>query len=182
MKKVHIDMRVCTKGTLVDEVAEVLGKDDFDVELFGVPYDAVVLPEFCKIVDYGSRETLAILNNGDILGEDDVVREENINAIMCNTSYTREELEKVYDDPRLQKLLETYEWDDIFGLLEEIVERDVFIELKIKSKLYNMKMICSLADINYDTYKSFSSGRSGLSKAKAIKLLKTMENAFNLVK
>lgn len=61
MKQVWFDLEYLSNGDpLVEEVAEVLGKNDFNVELFGVSMYADHLPEngFYKIVDYGSRETL----------------------------------------------------------------------------------------------------------------------------
>lgn len=61
MKQVWFDLEYLSNGDpLVEEVAEVLGKNDFNVELFGVSMYAEHLPEngFYKIVDNGSRETL----------------------------------------------------------------------------------------------------------------------------
>ena len=61
MKRVWVDYHYLGDGDpLVREVAEVLGKKDFNVELFGVSMYAKHLPGngFYQIVDYGSRETL----------------------------------------------------------------------------------------------------------------------------
>lgn len=57
MKKVWIDNYCFTKGGLVDSVCEFIGKDDFNVELFGVSFYDDELPTsgFFQIVDYGSR-------------------------------------------------------------------------------------------------------------------------------
>ena len=60
MKKVWIDNYCFSKGSLVNSVAEFIGKDDFNVELFGVSVYDCELPTsgYFQIVDYGSREMI----------------------------------------------------------------------------------------------------------------------------
>ena len=61
MKRVWIDNNYLSKNDpLTKEVANLLGKDEFNVELFGVSYYDCELPKtgFFQIVDYGSREML----------------------------------------------------------------------------------------------------------------------------
>lgn len=119
MKMVHLDMHLLTKGTLVEEIAEVLGKDDFDVELYGVGLYDDHLPENYSIEGYRSCETLVICKDGEILSEEEMEKEDNINTLMCNVSYTREKIESVYDTEEFQAALSEYDWDKIFDLLDE---------------------------------------------------------------
>lgn len=71
MKLVHIGFNCLQKDVLVQEVADVLYKDDFNVELFGVSLYAEHLPDNYQIVDYGSRETLLVCENGEIIDDPD---------------------------------------------------------------------------------------------------------------
>lgn len=54
MKQVHIGYHSFTNSGIVEAVANVLYKDDFNVELFGVDLWADELPDNYQIVDYGS--------------------------------------------------------------------------------------------------------------------------------
>lgn len=61
MKRVWIDNNCLSKDDpLTKEVANLLGKDEFCVELFGVSFYDYELPKtgFFQIVDYGSRDML----------------------------------------------------------------------------------------------------------------------------
>lgn len=73
MKKVWIDNYVCNQ--FAEEVADVLGRDDFNVELFGVSLYDKKLPKNCHIVDYGSRETLAVIENGEVIDDPEEVND-----------------------------------------------------------------------------------------------------------
>lgn len=52
-----------------DTIEEILGKSDFDVELFGVGINSKQLPDNFDIVDYGSRETLALVRDGEVIDD-----------------------------------------------------------------------------------------------------------------
>lgn len=52
-----------------DAIEEILGKSDFDVELFGVGLNASKLPDNFDIVDYGSRETLVLVRDGEVIDD-----------------------------------------------------------------------------------------------------------------
>ena len=67
MKRVWFENIYKTKGKLVEEVGEVLGEQSFDVELFGVRRDANHLPNDYQIVDDGSRDLLAVCENGKVI-------------------------------------------------------------------------------------------------------------------
>ena len=59
---------------LVQEVAKVLGREycEFEVELFGVSQNARHLPDnYYEIVDYGSRDLLAIRIDGRTITDPD---------------------------------------------------------------------------------------------------------------
>ena len=61
---------------IVQEVAKVLGREycEFEVELFGVSQDAKHLPDnYCEIVDYGSRDLLAIRIDGRTITDPDEI-------------------------------------------------------------------------------------------------------------
>jgi hypothetical protein len=89
MKYVWIDNLYTTRGSLVDQVAEVLGRNDFNVEVFGAKarisndifHPGTVIPladeddllgDNYSIIDHGSRDTLAICVDGRILNEDEI--------------------------------------------------------------------------------------------------------------
>jgi hypothetical protein len=71
VRRVWINNTYETRGNLVNEVESVLLNagyyNGFDVELFGVSYYAKELPDSYKIVDYGSRETLAVCDDGYLI-------------------------------------------------------------------------------------------------------------------
>lgn len=75
MKQVHIGYHSYTNSGIVEEVANVLFKDDFNVELFGVDLWADELPNNYQIVDYGSRETLLVCEDGEIIDDADEIAE-----------------------------------------------------------------------------------------------------------
>lgn len=61
MKRVWVDNNYLPKNDpLTKEVEKILGKDEFNVELFGVGFYDDELPTsgFFQIVDYGSRDML----------------------------------------------------------------------------------------------------------------------------
>ena len=60
MKKVNIGLHSYTNSEIVEEVANVLCRDDFNVELFGVSEYAEHLPSSYQIVDYLGRDTLLV--------------------------------------------------------------------------------------------------------------------------
>ena len=72
-KTVWLDNHQLHTDPIVFEVAEVLNSDDFNVELFGVSVYARHLPTDYQIVDYGSRETLAICENGEVTTDADKI-------------------------------------------------------------------------------------------------------------
>lgn len=61
MKQVHIGYHSFTNSGIVEAVANVLYKDDFNVELFGVDLWADELPNNYQIVDYGVKRNNASL-------------------------------------------------------------------------------------------------------------------------
>nr|DAH30973.1 MAG TPA: hypothetical protein [Caudoviricetes sp.] len=75
MKQVHIGYHSFTNSGIVEEVANVLFKDDFNVELFGVDLWADELPNNYQIVDYDSRETLLVCEDGEIIDDADEIAE-----------------------------------------------------------------------------------------------------------
>lgn len=75
MKQVHIGYHSYTNSGIVEKVANVLFKDDFNVELFGVDLYADELPANYQIVDYGSRETLLVCEDGEIIDDADEIAE-----------------------------------------------------------------------------------------------------------
>lgn len=75
MKQVHIGYHSSTNSGIVEEVANVLFKDDFNVELFGVDLYADELPDNYQIVDYLGRETLLVCEDGEIIEDADEIAE-----------------------------------------------------------------------------------------------------------
>ncbi len=75
MKKVWIDNYYQTNSELVDEIAEILGRQDFNVELFGCLLETRKLPNSYTIVDFGSRDTLVICDDGNVIDDIDEIRE-----------------------------------------------------------------------------------------------------------
>lgn len=73
MKLVRIDNCICNE--FAEEVADILESDDFNIELFGVCFYDNKLPKNCEIVDYESRETLAIIRNGEVFTSKDEIEE-----------------------------------------------------------------------------------------------------------
>lgn len=70
MKALHIDNRVYTDGNLFDEVESIINRlnnNALDIELFGVDLYADELPDDYTLVNYMSRETLAICKDGDLI-------------------------------------------------------------------------------------------------------------------
>lgn len=67
MKRVWFDNTYLQKGNLVDEVENVLDEQNFDVELFGVRRDTDQLPKNYEIVDYGSRDLMAVCVDGKVI-------------------------------------------------------------------------------------------------------------------
>lgn len=78
MKQVWIDNQIANE--FAEEVAEILGRDDFNVELYGVSFYDGTLPNDVQIVDYYSREMLAIIENGEVIDGDEIEAwlEENV--------------------------------------------------------------------------------------------------------
>ncbi len=78
MKQVWIDNQIANEFS--EEVAEILGRDDFNVELYGVSFYDRMLPNDVQIVDYYSRETLAVVENGEVIDGDEIEAwlEENV--------------------------------------------------------------------------------------------------------
>lgn len=74
MKLVWID-NSCYEEFFVDDIEEVLGVSDFNIELFGVGYDATSLPDNYEIIDNKSRETLAFVRNGEVIDDPDEIQE-----------------------------------------------------------------------------------------------------------
>ena len=75
MKQVHIGYHSYTNSGIVEAVANVLYKDDFNVELFGVDLYTEKLPANYTIVDYRTRETLVICRNGEIYDTQEEIEE-----------------------------------------------------------------------------------------------------------
>lgn len=70
MKQVHIGYHSFTNSGIVEAVANVLYKDDFNIELW-----ADELPDNYQIVDYGSRETILVCEDGEIIDDADEIAE-----------------------------------------------------------------------------------------------------------
>ena len=75
MKKAHIGYHSCTNSEIVEEVANVLGIEDFNVELFGVSEYAEHLPRSYQIVDYFGRDTLLVCEDGEIIDDEYEIEE-----------------------------------------------------------------------------------------------------------
>ena len=75
MKQVHIGYHSYTNSGIVEAVANVLYKDDFNVELFGVDLYTEKLPANYTIVDYRTRETLVICRNGEVYDTQEEIEE-----------------------------------------------------------------------------------------------------------
>lgn len=75
MKQVHIGYHSFTNSEIVEAVANVLYKDDFNVELFGVSEYAEHLPSSYQIVDYLGRDTLLVCEDGEIIDDADEIAE-----------------------------------------------------------------------------------------------------------
>jgi hypothetical protein len=75
MKKVNIGYHSYTNSEIVEEVANVLGREDFNVELFGVSEYAEHLPSSYQIVDYFGRDTLLVCEDGEIIDDADEIAE-----------------------------------------------------------------------------------------------------------
>lgn len=91
MKKLYYERYYFKKGTLFDEVQEVLKSNHVDadeVELFGCtgfsdkPYEYRHLPEYSyQLVNNGSRETILIYEDGKfITNPDEIEKWENKNC------------------------------------------------------------------------------------------------------
>lgn len=75
MKQVHIGYHSYTNSEIVEEVANVLSRDDFNVELYGVSEYAEHLPSSYQIVDYLGRDTLLVCEDGEIIDDADEIAE-----------------------------------------------------------------------------------------------------------
>lgn len=75
MKQVHIGYHSFTNSGIVEAVANVLGRDDFNVELYGVSEYAEHLPSSYQIVDYLGRDTLLVCEDGEIIDDADEIAE-----------------------------------------------------------------------------------------------------------
>ena len=75
MKKVHIGYHSYTNSKIVEEVVNVLGRDDFNVELYGVSEYAEHLPSSYQIVDYLGRDALLVCEDGNIIDDADEIAE-----------------------------------------------------------------------------------------------------------
>lgn len=64
-----------TNSEIVEEVANVLGRDDFNVELYGVSEYAEHLHSSYQIVDYLGRDTLLVCEDGNIIDDADEIAE-----------------------------------------------------------------------------------------------------------
>ena len=83
---VIIDRYRIHNGALYDEVKAIVepmfyAEDFFEVELFGVDLYADHLPDNYSIVHYGSRETLVVCEDGEIIADKDEIQKwENENC------------------------------------------------------------------------------------------------------
>lgn len=75
MKQVHIGYHSFTNSGIVEAVANVLARDDFNVELYGVSEYAEHLPSSYQIVDYLGRDTLLVCEDGNIIDDADEIAE-----------------------------------------------------------------------------------------------------------
>lgn len=75
MKKVHIGYHSYTNSKIVEDVVNVLDRDDFNVELYGVSEYAEHLPSSYQIVDYLGRDTLLVCEDGNIIDDADGIAE-----------------------------------------------------------------------------------------------------------
>lgn len=75
MKQVHIGYHSYTNSEIVEEVANVLARYDFNVELYGVSEYAQHLPSSYQIVGYLGRDTLLVCEDGEIIDDADEIAE-----------------------------------------------------------------------------------------------------------
>ncbi len=72
MKKVNIGFHSYTNSEIVEEVANVLGRNAFNIELFGVSEYAEHLPSSYQIVNYLGRDLILVCEDGEIIDDPDV--------------------------------------------------------------------------------------------------------------
>lgn len=60
---------------LVSKIADIIEEDDFDVELFGFNLYSDDIPKNGTIVDNGSRETLAIIADGEVITDPEEIEQ-----------------------------------------------------------------------------------------------------------
>lgn len=73
---IHIDDYVLRDDWLGFEIKTILGFDNFNVEVFGLDsYLDKKLPKNCDIIDYLSRETLALIRDGEIITDKNEIEE-----------------------------------------------------------------------------------------------------------
>ena len=86
MFKLWIGNKYYTRGHLVNEVKRVLAHEGLDgynnvelVGLYSMPNEVYeALPNDYEIIDYGSRETIAIcLDNYGVISDDEIIRDWN---------------------------------------------------------------------------------------------------------
>lgn len=176
MKRVWIGNSWSAGEHFKEKVAEVLGMDNFDVELFGVGYNDTELPQNYRIVDYGSRETIAVIKDGESLSDEEMEMDDNIDTMMQDVDYSYEAIKAVYYDERLQEAISDYDWDEATEILHELMKPNVSEQVREKAKYFNMRIICAKSGVNYDTFKSWSCGRNKKMKEDSLKrILNTMK-------
>lgn len=68
----NIGFHSYTNSEIVEEVANVLGRNDFNIELFGVSEYAEHLPSSYQIVNYLGRDLILVCEDGEIIDDPDV--------------------------------------------------------------------------------------------------------------
>lgn len=60
---------------LISKIADIIEEDDFNVELFGFDLYSDDIPKNGTIVDNGSRETLAIIADGEVITDPEEIEQ-----------------------------------------------------------------------------------------------------------
>lgn len=68
----NIGFHSYTNSEIVEEVANVLGRNDFNIELLGVSEYAEHLPSSYQIVNYLGRDLILVCEDGEIIDDPDV--------------------------------------------------------------------------------------------------------------
>lgn len=100
MKQVIIGNLVYTDkdNNIVKEVADILERDNFQVELFGIDMFAETLDENIEIIDYKSRATLALIRDGEVIKDKGDIEETLLEEALRLEAEERDEVEELFYD------------------------------------------------------------------------------------